>query len=165
MDAKKLGIAVAAAVTLGAGVVGGAAIAAASSGGSTGTTGRMGYGAPPGEGSGRGFGAPHQHTSVTGDELAKVTAAVTKKDSGVTVKQVLQDPDGSYDVFGTKGGEPVMLEVSKDLATVTERAGGPGGPGRGGDGGPGGAPNDKTVTGAELAKVKAAVKAEDAGVT
>ncbi len=127
MDAKKVGIAVAAAVTLGAGVIGGAAIAAASSGGSTETSGRMGYGAPPGEGPGRGFGAPHQHTKVTGDELAEVTAAVKKKDSAVTVTQVMQDPDGSYDVFGKKDGQPVMLEVSKDLATVTERTAGPAG--------------------------------------
>ncbi len=37
-------------------------------------------------------------------------------------------------MFGTKGGAPVMLEVSKDLKTITENAGG----GHvGGSGGPG----------------------------
>lgn len=51
------------------------------------------------------------------------------KDSTVTVTQVRKDPDGSYDVFGTKSGSPVMLEVSKDLKTVTTR------PGRGHGGG------------------------------
>ena len=37
------------------------------------------------------------------------------KDSSVSVQGVRQDQDGSYDVFGTKNGSPVMLEVSKDL--------------------------------------------------
>src|SRR5215218_6749163 len=39
------------------------------------------------------------HTLVTGDELAKVTAAVKAKDSAVTVTRVQKDPDGSYDVL------------------------------------------------------------------
>ncbi len=99
---------------------------------------------------------------MTGSTLTKVTAAVKAKDSAVTVKQVMKDPDGSYDVMGTKAGKPVMLEVSKDLATVTERTGGPGGPG--GRGGPGG-PSDTPVTGSELTKVTAAVKAKDSAVT
>ncbi|WP_392468561.1 hypothetical protein ACF3NS_06115 [Arsenicicoccus cauae] len=77
--------------------------------------------------------AQHQHTAVTGDELSKVKAAVTAKDSAVTVSDVQKDPDGSYDVHGTKAGQPVMVEVSKDLATVEVRTGGPGAPGgRGG---------------------------------
>ena len=77
-------------------------------------------------------------TPVTGSELTKVTAAVKAKDSAVTVQHVRKDPDGSYDVMGTKAGKPVMLEVSKDLATVTERTGPPGGGMRGGSGpGPG----------------------------
>lgn len=68
-------------------------------------------------------------TQVTGTELSKVKAAVKAKDSTVTVTQVRKDPDGSYDVFGTRSGSPVMLEVSKDLKTVTTR------PGRGHGGG------------------------------
>ncbi len=53
-------------------------------------------------------------------------AAVKAKDADVTVLAVREDPDGSYDVFGKKDGQPVMLEVSKDLKSVTERTGGPG---------------------------------------
>ncbi|MDF2146879.1 hypothetical protein [Knoellia sp. p5-6-4] len=75
------------------------------------------------EGTGRGG---HAHTAVTGDELAKVTAAVKAKDSAVTVQSARKDPDGSYDVLGTKDGTPVMLEVSKDLKTIETRTGGPG---------------------------------------
>jgi hypothetical protein len=68
----------------------------------------------------------HEHTEVTGEELATVTEAVQAHDSAATVESVAKDPDGSYDVRATKDGEPVMLEVSADLATITERAGGPG---------------------------------------
>src|SRR5690349_16789757 len=57
---------------------------------------------------------PNNDTAVTGSALAKVTAAVKAKDSAVTVSSVRMDPDGSYDVFGTKAGANVMLEVSKD---------------------------------------------------
>ena len=104
------------------------------------------------------------HTPVTGTELAKVTAAVKAKDSTVTVTSAQKDEDGSYDVFGTRSGSPVRVEVSKDLKTVTVETGGPGG-GRmhGGMGGPGG--NHTAVTGAELTKVTAAVKAKDSAVT
>ena len=74
----------------------------------------------------------HAHTEVTGTELANVTAAVKAKDSAVTVQRVQKDPDGSYDVIGTKDNNPVMLEVSKDLKTIqTRTGGGPGGPGGG----------------------------------
>ena len=99
----------------------------------------------------------HNHTPVTGDELSKVTAAVKAKDSAVTVESVAKDEDGSYDVHGTKDGQRVMLEVSADLATITERAG------RGG-GGMGGS-EDTVVTGAEATKVADAVKAKESGVT
>ena len=63
-------------------------------------------------------------TPVTGTALAQVTAAVKAKDSAVTVTSVRMDPDGSYDVFGTKAGANVMLEVSKDLKTITTNTGG-----------------------------------------
>ena len=68
----------------------------------------------------RGPGGPgghHAHTPVTGAELTKVRNAVTAKYDDVTVRGVGKDPDGSYDVFGTRDGQPVMLEVSKDLKT------------------------------------------------
>ena len=68
---------------------------------------------------------PNNDNAVTGTELAKVTAAVKAKDSAVSVTSVRMDPDGSYDVFGTKAGANVMLEVSKDLATITTNTGGP----------------------------------------
>src|SRR6188474_3506814 len=66
----------------------------------------------------------HAHTPVTGDELAKVTAAVKAEDSAVTVTTVQKDPDGSYDVDGTKAGAPVRFEVSADLKTITASTGG-----------------------------------------
>jgi hypothetical protein len=69
-------------------------------------------------------GGPGGHskgTPVTGTELAAVTAAVKAKDSTITVSHVRKDPDGSYDAAGTKAGNHVVLEVSKDLATITTR--------------------------------------------
>ena len=62
-------------------------------------------------------------------ERTRVVDAVKAKDSAVSVQDVRQDPDGSYDVFGTKSGQPVMLQVSKDLKMITEGHGAPGGPG------------------------------------
>jgi hypothetical protein len=46
------------------------------------------------------------------------------KDATVTVTGVRKDPDGSYDIDGTKAGAQVMYDVSADLATFTERAAG-----------------------------------------
>ncbi|GAA2697796.1 hypothetical protein Apa02nite_055450 [Actinoplanes palleronii] len=100
-------------------------------------------------------------TAVTGDELAKVTAAVTAKDSAITVTSVRMDPDKSYDVVGTKNGATVTYDVSADLKTFTARSGRGGGKG----GGHGGKSADTAVTGDELAKVTAAVKAKDATIT
>ncbi|MEL4357717.1 MULTISPECIES: hypothetical protein [unclassified Luteococcus] len=67
----------------------------------------------------------HQHTAATADETAEVTAAVKAKDAAVTVESVQKDPDGSYDVRGTKAGSEVMVEVSKDLKTIEVRTDGP----------------------------------------
>ncbi|WP_409484621.1 hypothetical protein [Arsenicicoccus dermatophilus] len=90
--------------------------------------------AAPGGPGGRGHhGGVHRHTAVTGDELAKVQAAVRATDSSVTVREARKDPDGSYDVLGSKAGSPVRIEVSQDLRTVDVRTGGPrehDGPGR-----------------------------------
>ena len=79
-------------------------------------------GGPGGPGGKGGHGGPgaSQDTPVTGDEATKVSAAVTAKDSAVTVDSVRKDPDGSYDVLGQKAGSPVMFDVSADLATITE---------------------------------------------
>ena len=75
-------------------------------------------------GHGPGGGGGSNDTPVTGTELTTVTAAVKAKDSTVTVTSVRKDPDGSYDVLGTKAGANVMLEVSKDLKTITTNTGG-----------------------------------------
>ena len=132
MPPKKIGLIVASVAVLAAGAVGGASLAGAATKGSSdqaygeGPRGWGGGQAPGGEG---GPSAGSQDAAVTGSEKTKVTDAVKAKDSSVTVQGVRKDPDGSYDVFGTKGGAPVMLEVSKDLKTITENTGGHGGPG------------------------------------
>ena len=94
-----------------------------------------GHGGPGGPGG-------SQDTAVTGSEADTVIAAVTAKDSAVTITTVRKDPDGSYDALGTKAGAPVFFDVSADLKTVTANTGGPGGGHRGGPdgaGAPGGA--------------------------
>jgi hypothetical protein len=73
-----------------------------------------------GHGAGKGHGGGSNDTPVTGAELAKVTAAMKAKDSSVTVSSVRKDPDGSYDVLGTKAGAEVMYDVSADLTTFTQ---------------------------------------------
>ena len=120
----------AAAVVAAAGLIGtGAALSNAATTPSTSpTTGSYGT-APGGYGRPDGAANPHNDATVTGAELTKVTDAVKAKDSAVTVSSVRKDPDGSYDVFGTKAGAMVMLEVSKDLKTITTNTHGPGGPG------------------------------------
>lgn len=110
---------------------------------------------------GQGARGGHEHTEVTGAAATKVGDAVKAKDSGITVESVRKDPDGSYDVMGTKDGKRVMVEVSADLKTVEVRQGGPGD-----HGGPGGARMNLTeVTGADATKVGNAVKVKDAGFT
>lgn len=117
MSLKKVSLAVAGTVAAGLVVLGGAPLADAA------TKTSPSSGAP----SGYGFGHPGRSndTPVTGDELAKVTAAVKAKDSAVTVVGVRKHSDGAYHVFGTKAGGRVMFEVSADLKTVTEHQRGP----------------------------------------
>ncbi|MGB7963670.1 MAG: hypothetical protein WCF12_12030 [Propionicimonas sp.] len=74
----------------------------------------------PSAGHGGGRGGPSTDTPVTGAEADKVSAAVTAKDSAVTVTSVRKDPDGSYDALGTKAGASVRFDVSADLATITQ---------------------------------------------
>ena len=184
MSTSKRVLSTAATVAAGLAIVGGAAMANAASsaptpsptggyaapttgGGDTNTGPGSGSGTNSGSGEGSGEGrtrrAPHEHTAVTGDELTKVTAAVTAKDSAVTVTKVEKDPDGSYDVHGTKDGARVRFEVSADLASVTQGPAGPGGMGGGMGGHTGG--QHTPVTGDEATRVGDAVKAKDSAVT
>ena len=157
MNIKKLGIGAASAAAIGIMVLGGASFANADE--TTPTTSSSASATAGAAQAKADRPAPHAHTDATADETAKVTAAVTAKDSTVTVTKVQKDPDGSFDALGTKDGAPVMVEVSADLATVEVRTGGPGG-----KGGPG-ASQDTPVTGDEATKVSAAVTAKDSAVT
>ncbi|WP_250007930.1 hypothetical protein [Actinoplanes sp. M2I2] len=148
MSVKKVGLAVAGTAAAGLVILGGATLADAATKTSATSSTPNGYGHP---------GASND-TPVTGDELAKVTAAVKAKDSAVTVTNVRKNSEGSYRVFATKAGAPVMYKVSADLKTITERQGGHRGGGRGEAAG-------TAVTGDELAKVTAAVKVKEPAVT
>ncbi|MGO4957060.1 hypothetical protein ACTQ49_07280 [Luteococcus sp. Sow4_B9] len=108
-------------------------------------------------------GGPMRGTEVTGDELTKVSEAVTAKDADFTVERVMKDDQGAYHVMGTKDGDRAGYEVSKDLKTVTEHTPGDRG-GRGGKGGPGGHEHTD-ATDAETTQVTEAVKAKDSTVT
>jgi hypothetical protein len=156
MDLKRVGLAVAALAATGAVAVGMTNADAATTTPTAIPTGTAtsGYGVTGAPGA---SGDTSGDTSVTGDEAAKASAAVTAKDSAVTVTSVRKDPDGSYDVLGSKAGAPVMFDVSADLATVTQNAGH--------GGGRGGGSTDTPVTGDEAAKASAAVTAKDSAVT
>ena len=137
MRTKKFGLAAASTAAVAALLIGGATLANAADNPTPTTSATTSSAAAvPGDAA-TGKGGPQgasQDTPVTGDEATKVSAAVTAKDSTVTVESVRKDPDGSYDVLGTKAGAKVMFDVSADLATVTENAGGPGAGGPGGHG-------------------------------
>lgn len=168
MNPKKLTMAAVSAAAAGLLIVGGTTIANAADDTTPTTTSSTATSGAPGsssdaatKGTSQTRGAS-QDTPVTGDEAAKVSKAVTDKDSTVTVSSVRKDPDGSYDVLGTKSGANVMFDVSADLATITENAGGGGG---GHHGGMGGASQDTPVTGTEADQVTAAVTAKDSTIT
>lgn len=156
---KNIGYAAAALAAAGAVALGGAALASAedapstttsaaanggtslsapdaATGDSSGQSGQSGQAGPGGPGGGS------QDTPVTGSEKTKIEAAVKAKDAKITITEVRMDPDGSYDVLGTSGGNPVFYEVSKDLATITLNDGGPGG----GHGGTQGQPPSGTTS-------------------
>ncbi|GAA4259387.1 hypothetical protein [Dactylosporangium darangshiense] len=147
---RRVGLAAAGVVTAGVFVFGAASLASAE-------TAAPSPGASSGAGSHKNDGGHGADTAVTGDELAKVTAAMKAKDSAVTVTTVRKDADGSYDVLGTKDGAKVFYEASADLKTIT--------PSTGRGGGERGHDKGTAVTGEELAKVTAAVKAKDSAVT
>jgi hypothetical protein len=138
MSRQRIGMAVAGLAALAGMVVGGAAIASADETGAD-ATGSYGLAGQAGEDRGEGYGpgpGGHEHEEVTGSELADVEDAVAGFDSTIDVEGVMKDEDGSYDVMGTRDGSPVVLEVSADLGTISERAGdGPRMRGRGGHGG------------------------------
>ena len=117
MSINKIGVALIAAAA-GAVAVGGAALANAATVTGTPVAAALSSGDDHPWGRGWSWGTP-----VTGDELAKVTAAVQAKDPAFTVGVVHKDPDGSYDVFGTKSGTPDGYQVSADLQTITESTG------------------------------------------
>jgi hypothetical protein len=68
-------------------------------------------------------------TPLTGDALAKVTAAAKAKFSGGTIIRVETDADGhaAYEAHMTKAdGTPVTVYVDKDFNVVSVDTGGPG---------------------------------------
>ncbi len=156
MNPRTLKVAAASAVAVGALGVGGATMALAADATPTPSP----SASASGDGTAKGEGRGGSHTEVTGDEADEVSAAVEATDSAVTIESVRKDEDGSYDAMGTKDGEKVAFDVSADLATVTERTGGPGGR----HGGRGGGSHTE-VTGDEADKVSAAVEATDPTVT
>lgn len=168
MSRKKMAGTIAGITLAGTTIVGGAAMAVAAtdsasptpspSGSTSGSTSGKGTGQANGQRPDQGPGG-HAHTAASADETAKVKAAVKAKDSAVSVTSVEKDPDGSFDVHGTKAGNQVRIEVSADYKTVSDARTG-GGPG----GGPG-ASRDTPVTGAEATKVKSAVTAKNPSVT
>lgn len=143
----------AALVTAGSLAFAGASLASADETSDTGESGTTSQGSRGG----------HEHTEVTGDEATRVTDAVTAQDSAITVESVRKDPDGSYDVLGTKDGSRVMVQVSADLATIEVGSGGRGGPG--GGRGPGGMGDLTEATEEETTQVTEAVTAQDSGFT
>jgi hypothetical protein len=144
MKNSRIALGLAGAAAVGALAVGGATLANAEAGAtpatsSTASSGTTANASGPAAGSQSGpvGGGQSQDTPVTGTERSKIEAVVKAKDSGITIDEVRMDPDGSYDVLGTSGGQRVFYDVSKDLATVTLNQGTAGG-GRGGS--QGGAP-------------------------
>jgi uncharacterized membrane protein YkoI len=108
-------------------------------------------------------------TPLTGDTLAKVSAAALAKVAGGTIVRAETDADGNalYEAHMTNAsGAPMTVYVDKDFNVVSVDAstGGPGG--RGGHGGPGGQRSDETpLTGDTLSKATAAALAKVSGGT
>nr|BFE60045.1 hypothetical protein GCM10020063_045710 [Dactylosporangium thailandense] len=116
---KRIGLAAVGLTATGVMVFGAASLASAETAApSPSASAEAGNGGKGHDGGGRG---QSNHTAVTGDELAKVTAAMRAKDSSVSVTKVFKDSDGSYDVLGTKDGAKVFYEVTADLKTFTQR--------------------------------------------
>lgn len=120
---KRIGLAAAGVIAIGGVVLGTASLASAEPNTpSPSASASQADGHGDGRGGGRGHGGASSDTAVTGDELAKVTAAMKAKDAAVAVTGVRKDPDGSYDVLGTKDGAEIMYDVSADLTTFTQNS-------------------------------------------
>jgi hypothetical protein len=110
-------------------------------------------------------------TALTGDTLKSASEAALAANSGATVEAATtEDPaensGATYEVHITKadGTRANVLEDQdfKVLSTKTDQGHG----GRGNHhGGPGANPNEKPLTGDDLAKAKAAAEAAQAGIT
>jgi hypothetical protein len=71
---------------------------------------------------------------LTGDALAKVTAAAKAKEPGATIQRVETDSDGVYEAHMVRAdGTQITVQVGADFAVTDVHEGGPGG-----HGGPGG---------------------------
>ena len=117
MAFNKLGIATAAVAA--AALIGGGASVAVAAGNTAAPTTAPAASAPAVAGQQGGEGMVSQDTPITGDQATKITAAVTAQNAGVTITEVRQDPDGTYDALGTKAdGSVVFYDVSADLATI-----------------------------------------------
>ncbi len=85
----------------------------------------------------------HGAAAASAADTARVAAAVKAKDPAFTVQSVTKESDGSFDAFGTKGGQRARYEVSVDLKALTLDTRGMGG---GHDGGPQGQPGSTSTT-------------------
>lgn len=74
---------------------------------------------------------------LTGETLAKVTAAVKAKEPGATIERVETDSEGVYEAHMVRAdGTRITVQVDKNFAVTNVQEGGPNG--SGGPGGPGG---------------------------
>jgi hypothetical protein len=62
------------------------------------------------------------NSPVTTSERAQVAAAIQQHDAGITVHAVRRGPDGTFHALGSKAGEPVLAEVSKNHQRVSLQA-------------------------------------------
>lgn len=58
-------------------------------------------------------------TALSGQALTQVKNTVKAKDASLTVERAFKTPDGTIHVMARRSGQPVRLEVSKDMKTVT----------------------------------------------
>lgn len=164
---KRVGAATALFVGLAAGGYGIASAAGGSGSAATTAAAPEGYGGPQGYGGSppgdHGAHGPRgERTALTGDTLAKATAAATAKVPGATVEGAFAHDRGpaKYVVVMKKAdGSRVAVHLDAAFAVIDVRTGrerGPHGPGRRGE---------TALTGATLAKVTAAAKAKVPGAT
>ncbi len=107
-------------------------------------------------------------TPLTGDALAKVTAAAKAKAPGATVDRVETDSDGNakYEAHMTKAdGTEVSVYVDAQFNAVSVETGGHGGRRDGNGRHPGSRGDETALTGDALAKVTAAAQAKVPGGT